>query len=824
MRILYIATSFPQPDVGATIYTDLAEALCAAGHSITVVVSEQKRNKRCTSAKNERGFDVLRIPVGNYYDVGLIEKGVTTLVMPLKMKRGINKHLKYSIFDLILFESPPITNAGLAAWAKKRFRCPAYLMLKDIFPQNAVDLGIIKRGGLMHRYFAAKERRLYASADTIGCMSDANVRYVLAHHATLDADKVRLFPNTKKLADDIAPDGFPVRRQYNIPQDACVYLFGGNMGRPQYIDLLCEAIIECAGESGVFFVFAGRGTERHKISRTIAEHGIENAVLIEELPRSDYAQVVKECDIGLLTLDPAFTVPNYPSRILSYMEFGKPVLAATDKISDIRQLIANARCGRWVWSGDTGGFIKAVREMAACEKLADMGRSGREYAEEHFSAGRSVAAIGALDRGKPVKSVLHINTQLGTPSGTMPYRIHEGFMKNGWQSAFLTADCADASGYTNVVRIPGQRLPVTLARLLRHFWYGRLLGRDQYYYFPQISFRTVTLRSIVKLIARPPDVIIAYWTNLYFTQKLLHKLSVYFKVPLILYLMDEEPYTGGCHMTFGCVGYLAGCGHCRALKIVHAKDASYRSARRKKRWLERTDVRAVAPTSFIFERLNNSFVFENIPKSMVMLPIDEQIYRPGDKQAARRVLSLPAGKKLILFGGASFKRINKGMTYLIEALRILKTALRDDVHIVLVGNGAIEADIPFDVTYLGYQDTCEKMARAYQACDVFVCPAIQDAGPAMINEAVMCGCPVVCFNTGVATDLIVSAETGYIAEMKNARDLADGIRRILESDKESYLAMAQKCRETGLDRCGMAAQIEKLVGVAYEKAEGAVFS
>lgn len=393
MRVLYIATSFPEPDKGATIYTDLAEALYESGHEITVAVSEQARNKQNTEIKKERSFDVLRVVTGNYYDVGLIEKGITTLKIPVLMRKGISKYLGDREFDLILFEAPPVTNAGLVAWAKKKFNCPAYLMLKDIFPQNAVDLGIMKRNGLLYRYFIAKEKKLYQTADFIGCMSIANKNYIIEHNPWLDYRKLEIFPNTKRITNNIETKGFPMRERYGIPEEACVFLFGGNMGRPQYIELLCKAIKECKNESGIYFLFVGRGTDRYKLEQTIEANDIKNALLIENLPRDEYEQITKECNVGLIVLDPHFTIPNYPSRILSYMEYAKPVLAVTDKITDLKDLIEEAQCGEWVWSGDADSFVVKIKEMANSKELLKQGSNGREYIVDNFTVENSVGIL-----------------------------------------------------------------------------------------------------------------------------------------------------------------------------------------------------------------------------------------------------------------------------------------------------------------------------------------------------------------------------------------------------------------------------------------------
>lgn len=393
LRILYIATSFPEPGKGATIYTDLAEALFEAGHQITVVVSESKDNKRAIGLRRERGLAVLRIPTGNYYNVGFIEKGITTLQMPVLMRYGISKYLRGKKFDCILFESPPVTNAGLVAWAKKKFNCPAYLMLKDIFPQNAVDLGIIKINSLPYRYFKMQERWLYKTADKIGCMSSRNQKYIEKHNPWLRKDKIELFPNTKKLSEDISPENLHIREKYGIPEQACIFLFGGNMGRPQYVKLLCYAIKKCKEEKDIFFLFVGRGTDRYQLEQTIEKYQIKNALVKKDLPREEYEQVIKVCNVGLIVLDPRFTIPNYPSRILSYMEYAKPVLVATDKVTDLKELIYHAQCGEWVWSGDAKSFVEEIKKMAGCEELEIMGYRGRNYVEEHFGVEKSVEII-----------------------------------------------------------------------------------------------------------------------------------------------------------------------------------------------------------------------------------------------------------------------------------------------------------------------------------------------------------------------------------------------------------------------------------------------
>lgn len=154
------------------------------------------------------------------------------------------------------------------------------------------------------------------------------------------------------------------------------------MGRPQYVDLLCSTIKNFRDNHETFFLFIGRGTEKHKIANVIRDHKISNALIIDDLPREEYEQFTMECDVGLIVLDPRFTIPNYPSRILSYMEYAKPVLAATDKVTDIKNLIEEIDCGYWVWSGDEQEFFKAIESILIDDDLIQKGLRGRKHVEE----------------------------------------------------------------------------------------------------------------------------------------------------------------------------------------------------------------------------------------------------------------------------------------------------------------------------------------------------------------------------------------------------------------------------------------------------------
>lgn len=392
MRILYISTVFPRPEENSTIYTDLAEELRDRGHEIFVVAADGNPGIKNTQLNIERGLNVLRVKTNTLYNVSIIKKGFSVITLKYRLTYYMKKFLSNKKFDFILFESPPVTIVDVVKWAMKEFNCPSYLMLKDIFPQNAVDIGLMKENGIIYRYFKKKEQELYHTASIIGCMSEANRQYIIKHNPWLDINKVEIFPNTKKIRYyGDKPTEYRIRRRYGIPDDVVVAVFGGNMGKPQGIDFLLDVISKCKDRKDIFFLLVGRGTERYRVIDYINQKSFKNVLLIDPLPRAEYETLLTECDIGLIFLDKRFTIPNFPSRVLSYFEYSLPVLAATDSNTDFGQMIESSKAGFWVQSGDINGFIEKLDILIKNANLRyQMGKSARKYLEKYFHVGISV--------------------------------------------------------------------------------------------------------------------------------------------------------------------------------------------------------------------------------------------------------------------------------------------------------------------------------------------------------------------------------------------------------------------------------------------------
>lgn len=395
MKILFIASIFPKENEEDNIYTDLAEELKKKGHEVVVLVSEERKNIEKTKIQKERNIEVLRVKTGNIYNVSLSQKAISFITMQDKLKSAIEKYLSNYNFNLILFMTPPVTLYSVVKFAMKKFKCNSYLMQKDIFPQNALDIGILDKYNPVYWYFRRIEKNLYKVATVIGCMSKANKEYLLEHNSFLDKKKLELFPNTIKIDKEIYCSKTSIRTKYNIPQESVIAIYGGNFGKPQGIDFLIKILEEYKNNSRVYFILIGKGTEKEKLFNHIKNNNIKNVVCLDYVPQKEYCEILSQSDIGLVFLDYRFTIPNIPSRTLTYFEYSLPIMAATDKNTDYKDLIENeSMSGLWCESNKVEEFKKKFNFLLENPKTRkEMGKRGREYLEDNLRVERSVELL-----------------------------------------------------------------------------------------------------------------------------------------------------------------------------------------------------------------------------------------------------------------------------------------------------------------------------------------------------------------------------------------------------------------------------------------------
>ena len=180
MNIIFITLSNINSIKERSIYADLMRKFRDEGHEVYIVSACERRNGQQTHIFETDGVKILKVRTLNIQKTNVVEKGLGTLMIERQFKRAIRKHLSNVQLDLILYSTPPITFTKVVQHLKKKSpKAISYLLLKDIFPQNAVDIGMFSERSMLHKYFRKKEIGLYKTSDYIGCMSPANVEFVI---------------------------------------------------------------------------------------------------------------------------------------------------------------------------------------------------------------------------------------------------------------------------------------------------------------------------------------------------------------------------------------------------------------------------------------------------------------------------------------------------------------------------------------------------------------------------------------------------------------------------------------------------------------------
>jgi hypothetical protein len=367
------------------IYTDLMRKFCNEGHNVYIVTPIERRLNLRTNLSVQGNAHILSVKILNVQKTNIIEKGIGTLTIENFFYRAIRKYLEGIKFKLILYSTPPITFSSLVSKLKNKYRCKSYLLLKDIFPQNAVDLRMFSKKSLLYKYFRKKERQLYSVSDYIGCMSPANVRYLMRHNNYIPSESIEVAPNSLELSNlDSNIDVAKIRQKYGLPSDKVIFIYGGNLGKPQGLSFLLKAINSNKDIEDAFFLIVGSGTEYEKICSWFNSIKPRNAMLLKCLPKLEYDNLVGACDVGLILLDNRFTIPNYPSRLLSYMEHKMPIIAATDLNTDIGSIAENNGYGLCCENGDLELFNSLIVKLLNKARRVAMGKTAYEFLCSHY--------------------------------------------------------------------------------------------------------------------------------------------------------------------------------------------------------------------------------------------------------------------------------------------------------------------------------------------------------------------------------------------------------------------------------------------------------
>jgi glycosyltransferase involved in cell wall biosynthesis len=338
-----------------------------------------------------------------------------------------------------------------------------------------------------------------------------------------------------------------------------------------------------------------------------------------------------------------------------------------------------------------------------------------------------------------------------------------------------------------ITKIKNKLVPVQLPRTINTDRKYSFLSKDE-------LTENIHVESLLKTIGFTPDFIFTGMTIDFLNSTDLLDIYNATKAKIYNITVDMNHFTGGCHFSWGCEGYIRGCDeNCPAITKEDEKVTAKNNFDRKYSNAQKANFQIIAGSGLTLEQAKKSKIYKD-QKTIYNINslIDTTLLNDRNKSIAKQIFSLSNECFYILTGAQNMEDPRKGFSYLLEALEILDKELpmeqKDKIVLLVVSNSVNEEfkRVTFKKQKIDYIKDYRLLSLLYQAADIFINSSIEDSGPMMVSEALACGTPVVGFDTGVVMNMVIDDYNGYKAPLKDSRKLAEGIRKIFEMNKDSY--------------------------------------
>jgi O26-antigen biosynthesis N-acetyl-L-fucosamine transferase len=390
LRILILVDCYyPSTKSSAKLVHDLAVELVRRGNQAMVLTPSETIAGELEE-RTEDSVTVVRVKTGPMKGVNYIIRAANEMCLSARIWRSAKAFLRQNPCDLIVFYSPTIFFGPLVRKLKTLWKCPAYLILRDIFPFWAVDAGVLKKGPIFH-FFRRVAAQQYRIADVIAVQSPANLHFFAT---TFSRENFHLKVLFNWTALQEAPRQRTNYRESLGWKDKIVFLYGGNIGVAQDIDNILRLAARLALRPDIRFLLVGEGSEMRRLKKSIESSHARNLQLLPTMSQAEYLSMVSEFDVGLISLDARLASHNVPGKLLSYLYWGMPVLASVNPGNDLFALLQESAGGLCFENGDDTNLALAALRLADDAKLrAAIGRNARRLLEQTFSVQHAVSQI-----------------------------------------------------------------------------------------------------------------------------------------------------------------------------------------------------------------------------------------------------------------------------------------------------------------------------------------------------------------------------------------------------------------------------------------------
>ena len=396
MRIALVADTFPPLRTsGAVQLRDLSRELVSQGHQLTVLLPASD-NAQAWRLDDWEGVRVLRLRSPKTKDVGYVRRTLSEFWMPFAMRRQLKRSpLGHERFDGVVWYSPSIFHGPLVQALKRRSRCRSYLIIRDIFPEWAVDMGLMGRG-LPYRVFDAVSRYQYSVADVIGAQTTAT----LAYFVRWQQQQGHALEVLQNWLGKPGQARCPIRLDETALAGRQVFVYAGNMGVAQGMDIVLDLAEQLQSRSDVGFLLVGRGSDVARLKSSAKDRALNNVLFHDEIHPDEISDLYAQCSVGIVALDPRHRSHNIPGKFLTYMQSGLPVLANVNAGNDLAQMIRDQQVGQVCENNDPLALRQQAEQLLEQIQVdANLPTRCKALFERHFAveaaAKQIVAALTA---------------------------------------------------------------------------------------------------------------------------------------------------------------------------------------------------------------------------------------------------------------------------------------------------------------------------------------------------------------------------------------------------------------------------------------------
>ena len=379
----------PSTKSSAKLMYDLGQDLVLKGHEVSIItVCEDIDEKIQTSIEDY--VNVVRIKSGKIDGANRFIRAFNEIRLSSRIWENGKDFFHNNTCDLVIWYSPSIFFGSLIKKIKKKNNCFSYLILRDIFPQWALDTGILKKG-IIFNFFKKIEIVQYENADIIGVQSPDNLLY-FKNNNLYDKYKIEVLYNWTSLVntENLKTD---FRLKLGL-ENKVVFFYGGNIGQAQDLQNIIRLASRIQNETSAHFLIVGDGTESIKLKKIISKLQLKNISILKSVDQSTYFAMLSEFDVGLISLERNFCTSNFPGKMLGYMQYSKPILASINPGNDLKNILLDNNAGLVSINGDDDLLVTnclyLIQNPDARNKI---GKNGYNLLKNIFSVNKASSQI-----------------------------------------------------------------------------------------------------------------------------------------------------------------------------------------------------------------------------------------------------------------------------------------------------------------------------------------------------------------------------------------------------------------------------------------------